>query len=504
MIVAIERNKFTYLYKYSQIKMNINQLIDMSIEEMMSIIESDFHQILNLFNKTLPLFEQDHEVLLLDIDKSIIKINDGIILSFDSILCIYPLTKIAAQLLEGKINDDFIIKLPIFESVIESLKITRSMEFRRNCSEKLLANFNVQTVLDKETISNIELAVQKNLLDKNQSQVFTNFLDYLVSYNKTPSYIPDGNIEHISKIGAIAIKYIGKQEEVFTNGPFYKSSLKHKNEINSKSYLTSYQNFISINDNELRSSCDKMVEIISKDYHNIDIFKISYFYLAFKSYINQNDNNIEGLYNEIHELIKIDRDTAAFVISLIGYTFSIETIYEGLHRLSNAPLLKSTSTKKSIQLQQEGEVKITLENDNQSSVKIIDKTIVEDNLSNKILRSQSEKSTDKNEEPYIDKKNSVITIEKQSNIFEVESEEKLLDNNLPTIKDFREYISNEFAKSKQKNWLVMLDQLFPIDTDKISLESLMNKLDYIPDFKNKQLKARTDKEKLKVFFEKRI
>lgn len=493
--------------------MDINQLIDLTIEEMMLMIQSDIHQIVHLFNKTLPLFEQDHEVLLLYIDKSNIKIHNGIIISFDSILGIYPLTRIANQLLEGKINDDFIVQLPIFESVIESLKITRSMEFRRNCSEKLLTNFNIQSVLDKEMISNIESAVKKNLLGKNQSQEFTNFLDYLVSYNKTPSYIPDGNIEHISKIGAIAIKYIGKQEEVFTNGPFYKSSLKHKNEINSKSYLTSYKNFISINDNELRSSCDKMVEIISKDFKNIDIFKISYFFLAFKSYLNKNDNNIEGLYYEIQELIKIDRDTAAFVISLVGYTYSIETLYEGLHRLSKAPILKSISTKKTIELHQEKKAETTPEQGNQSTIKIINTPVKEVNFNNVTLKFQnkeiesiqnnhSQKSTnpiDINEKH--DKVDSLVQLEEQSTIFKLDSEKTLADKDLPTVKYFRDYFSKGYTKNKQKIWYDMLDQLFPDEHDKISLETLLDKLDLIPEWKNKLLKNQKDKDKIMAFFD---
>jgi hypothetical protein len=345
MIVAIERTKFTYLYKYNQIRVDINQLIDKSTNELKDMLNNDLNNLIQLFNKALPLFEQDHEIILLEVDKSKINLQDGILISFDSIHCIYPLTKTGLQLLYGKINDDFILEPPVFENAIEALRINRSMAYRRATSIKLLIHYNMDALLQKSMLSLIESAVEKNLLDKSKPQVFNTFLDHLIAYNKTPSYIPDGNIEHICKIGAITIKYLGKAEEVFINGPFYKSSIKYISQINSPSYLSSYLAFNSIEDSELKSSIEKMVEIISKDYNGIDIFKVSFFFLAFKSFLNKHDNNIELLNNDIEVLIENDNQSASFVLVLLGYTFSIESIYEGLHKISNAPLLKSTQSK---------------------------------------------------------------------------------------------------------------------------------------------------------------
>ena len=280
MIVAIERTKFTYLYKYNQIRVDINQLIDKSTNELKDMLNNDLNNLIQLFNKALPLFEQDHEIILLEIDKSKINLQDGILISFDSIHCIYPLTKTGLQLLDGKINDDFILEPPVFENALEALRFSRSMAYRRATSVKLLIQYNLDALLQKSMLSLIESAVEKNLLDKSKPQVFNTFLDHLIAYNKTPSYIPDGNIEHICKIGAITIKYLGKAEEVFTNGPFYKSSIKYKSQINSPSYLSSYLAFNSIEDSELKSSIEKMVDIISKDYIGIDIFKVSFFFLV--------------------------------------------------------------------------------------------------------------------------------------------------------------------------------------------------------------------------------
>jgi hypothetical protein len=365
MILAIERTKFTYLYKYSQIRVDVNQLIDKSTDALKGMLSNDLIRLIELFDKAMPLFEQDHEIILLEIEKSKMNIQNGILISFDSIQCIYPLTDIGLKLLDGKISEDFILEQPVFEIVIEAIKINRSMDFRKSAAAKLLEHYDLVQYIKKDTILSIESSVEKNLLDKVKPQIFDTFLDHLIAYNKTPSYIPEGNIEHICKIGVIAIKYLGKAEEVFTNGHFYKSSIKYKSKINSPSYLKSYSDFNSIVDVELKSSIEKMVDIISKEYSGVDVFKVSYFFLAFKSFLNKHDNNVELLNNDIEDLIYDDKQSAAIVLAMLGFTYSIESIYEGLHRISNAPLLKSTRSKLNAEVENRKRVESAIEKQKQ-------------------------------------------------------------------------------------------------------------------------------------------
>lgn len=536
MIVAIERSKFTYLYKYNQIRVDINQIIDQPLENLKWMLQSDFNELLKLFNKAIPLFEQDHEIILLEVEKSKIEFHDGILISFDSILCIYPLTIIGSKLLEGKISYDFFVELPVFEKCVESLKIIRSMVFRKSASEKLLVHFKLSELLNKELLSVIEESVNKNLLDKSEPQVFTSFLDHLIGYNKTPSYIPDGNIEYICKIGAIAIKYLGKPEEVFTNGPFYKSSLKYKSKINNNSYLDSYLDFITIPDSELKKSYEKMVELISKDYKGVDIFKVSYFFLAFKSFVNKNDNNIEAIKNEIDTLINEDRNTATFVLSLLGYTFSMENIYEGIHRLSNAPLLKSTRKKKVIELESAEREKAKIERKKEAAIKLSEpsnnkeipdeviavpetqeiETIPNDVIEKPIEEIAIEPSETVSEPSVIYEMNGPISeVEKviknksdairekevQSIIITDVLEEKSDGRQLLTVQFFRSYLSNKVAKSKHKNWFQFLDYYFPIKNEELSLERLELNLDNKPELKEKLYNSKKDKESIKAFFE---
>lgn len=520
MIVAIERNKFTYLYKYNQIRVDINQVIDEPVENLKCMLQSDFSKLIQLFNKAIPLFEQDHEIILLEVDKSKIKIHDGMLLSFDSILCIYPLTIIGQKLLEGKINDNFIMELPVFEKCLESLIIIRSMEFRKSASKKLLAHFALDTFLNEEIISAIEEAIKKNLLDKNQHQVFTTFLDHLIAYNKTPSYIPEGNIEHICKIGAIAIKYLGKSEEVFTNGPFYKSILKYKSKINNKSYLVSYLDFILIADDDLKTSYEKMLELISKDYKEVDIFKVSYFFLAFKSFLNKHDNNIELLNKDINTLILKDKNTAAMVMAMLGYTFSFENIYEGIHGLCNAPLLKSTIKKKAAELEKEKIEKAATEQKRDSTINFPDPSIekktikgVIEKIEEPIITNPIETFTEaiviyevnepqtKDDKETINIKDDKAQQEEQIINVDKELEEKLSKNELLTVHVFRSYLSKEQTKPKQKIWFDLLEKFFPSRHEEISLESLLDKLDTVPEVKDKILKAPKDKKAIKAFFD---
>lgn len=545
MIVAIERTKFTYLYKYNQIRVDISQLIDKSTNELKAMHSSELANLAQLFNKALPIFEQDHEIILLEIDKRKVIFQDGVLISFDSILCIYPLTKTGLQLLEGKINDDFIIEHPIFENAIEVLRLKRSMAFRKSTAFKLLNHYNLAEILSKPNLSLIESSVEKNLLDKRKPQVFSTFLDHLIAYNKTPSYIPDGNIEHICKIGAVAIKYLDKPEEVFTNGPFYKSSIKYKSKINSHSFLTSYLDFISISDNELKTSLEKMIDIISKDYYGIDIFKVSFFFLAFKSFLNKNDNNIELLNNEIEALIANDKQSASFILAMLGYTFSIESIYEGLHKISNAPLLKSTQSKISAEIEKRKRIEAEIEKKNvlekgaieQEKIRLSQliqkeemKTEVGEHVSvsadEVILNAGIENSV---EEPVVEAiHNPIETVSEPIVIYEntekvevletvnteqqdfekiksstesIDSISSEIEKETLTVQIFKAYLTKVQSKPKQKIWFELLETYFPSKYDEITLEKLLDKLDSIPEVKDKLLKAKKDKESIKSFFD---
>jgi hypothetical protein len=341
MIVAIERSKFIYLYKYNEITIDANQVIDLSEEIIIKIFKENNHKMIVDFNRILPIFEQDHEVILLEIDKNHISIEGKLNICFKAVLSIYPLTNIGNQLLQGKINDNFIINKPIFEDIIEEVKVLRTLENRKLAANNILKLFSLN--IDNHKINLIEQALKRILSSKNSTNNFNSYLDYLIAYNKTPNNIPDGNVEFLCKIGVIVLNYLQKDEVNFFKGPFYKSCFDYKNDINAGSIFNSYTNFIEIKDNELITSLEKLKSNIDLQIDNVDIFKASYFFLAYKAFLNKNDNNLELLKIEIEQLIFEDELTTAFVLVMIGYTFSFEFLYESLHSLNNAPLIKKSS-----------------------------------------------------------------------------------------------------------------------------------------------------------------
>jgi len=293
------------------------------------------------------------------------------------------------------------------------------------------------------------------------------------------------------------------------------------------------------------SSIEKMIDIISKDYNGIDIFKVSYFFLAFKSFLNKHDNNIELLNNEIEALITNDKQCASLVIAMLGYTFSIESIYEGLHKISNAPLLKSTQSKISAEIEKrkrkEAEIekmqvlekgaieqeKIKLSQSIQKeegkievveNVPVVaDKLVVEaeiekagEEATGKVIHNPIEtvsepiviyentvkedvlKSDNAKQQDFEEIKSSIETIKADST--EIEKE-------MPSVQIFKLFITKEQSKPKQKIWFDLLDSYFPSKHDEITLEKLLDKLDTIPEVKDKLLKTKKDRETIKSFFD---
>jgi hypothetical protein len=345
MIVAIERNKFIYLYKYNEISIDANQVIDMPIEKITKSLKQNNPKLITDFNRILPIFEQDHEVILLEINKDDILVEGKLIIFFKAILSIYPLTKIGSQLLQGKLNENFIIKEPIFDPIIKEVKIIRTLENRKLAANNILDHFSLRIENDK--INVLDQVLKRIILNKYSTNDSNSYLDNLISYNKTPSNIPDGNVEFFCKIGVIVYNYIKADEAKFFKGGFYKSCLKHREDINTGNIFNSYSTFIDIKDNELISSLAILKSRINIDITDIDIFKVSYFFLAYKTFLNKNDKNIVLLVNEIEQLIFDDEQTAAFVLAMIGYAFSFELLYESIHALNKTSLIKEVINKPS-------------------------------------------------------------------------------------------------------------------------------------------------------------
>jgi hypothetical protein len=513
MLLAIERSRFNYLYKLNELTIDINGLIDLTIEEAEQKLRNDFNELVDDFHRALPAFEEDHEVILLNIEKSKLKIQGRVTVAFQSVLSIYPLTNNGSKLLAGKLNDKFRINPPLFESVVQKVKEIRSIESRRIAVTRFLSYFSLPFPRDKEVVMQIRNSVTALLNKRSGSHNGSSYFDHLLSYNITPSYMPSGNVEFLCKIGAVAMKFLGRQEDAFANGPFYKSCLSYKSEINLGDYEKSFETFLSLNDNALRTSHEKIVEIISKDFPRLNIFKISYFFLAFKSYLNKNDLDFLGLKDDIEKLKRNDADVAAWVLTLLGYVFSFDQLYEGLHIMNNAPLF-ITSLKPSEEYDRKEKELLKKENEKEKT---------------EIIKKEEENSLGMREAK---KSDSSLIKELDSDEKEVVYEKNLIEEPLPTetdsdrkakseetmdttsyqdikveklkknisISDLKTFITVNFEKVK-KPWSQFIETYLIDKYTSITYNDLITAIDHIPDLKGKLLKSKKAEIALKNFFD---
>jgi hypothetical protein len=339
MIAAIERFVFNYLYKYDSVSIDIERIIDISDDDLRNHLSKLSDAIEKEFDRILPVFEEDHEVILVEIDRNLVKINGKVIITFKSILAVYPLTEMGRQLLSGKLNNDFKISLPKFVPLIEKIKKERYLKNRENAATRIFSVFEIKESPNPDFIKEVRQIIA-SVLSKDTS-VKKSFLYHLITYDKTPSFLPPGNAEFFAKVGLIAHHTIGKNDDVFKNGTLYKACVFYKDKLNTSTPSDGLNKYYELPDEDLKNSHNIMIKIISENHTELNIFKIAYFFLAMKSYLLKNDNNLALIYNNIIEELEKDKTTTLHVLYLIGYTFSFEQLYEGLHTLDRAPLLES-------------------------------------------------------------------------------------------------------------------------------------------------------------------
>jgi hypothetical protein len=85
----------------------------------------------------------------------------------------------------------------------------------------------------------------------------------------------------------------------------------------------------------------KINEIINEDQIELDMFKVSYYFLAIKTKLNKNNFNLLELFEDLIRDIHSDKLTMSYVLYLISFSFSFEQLYESIHILEKSTLLKS-------------------------------------------------------------------------------------------------------------------------------------------------------------------
>ena len=70
-----------------------------------------------------------------------------------------------------------------------------------------------------------------------------------------------------------------------------------------------------------------------------------------------------------------------------------------------------------------------------------------------------------------------------------------------TVQIFKAFLSKKYKTTKQKLWLELIETYFPSKHDEITLEKLLDRLDTIPEVKDKLLRDKKDKDSIKSFFD---
>lgn len=343
MIIAIERSRFNTMYKYDQIPIGLNSVLDIDLKELELRLSTPKHldSLVRDFDKILPVFELDHEVLLIEVDKNKINLTGELIIFFNSVINIFPLSVEGERLLFGKLNDNIKVNKPVFAKAIERVKSIRTIRMRTSSAKKLIdifgLNVPVNQTFKKSLLSAIETYVNKGINEEK------NILSYLLTYDKTPNFLPSGNSEFIIKVGIITLLSLEKEETIIKNGDLYNKCVELKNYLNKGSFIDGLQNFNDLlKDDNLKASYTKIIDSIYPKFEGLDVFKIFYYFIAIKSHLNKQEKDLLSIANLIYNESEKDPVTLIHVLILIGYTFSFEELYESIHKLEQAPILKRT------------------------------------------------------------------------------------------------------------------------------------------------------------------
>jgi hypothetical protein len=325
MLLFIEREQFLKLFKFGEIKIPATRFVD-GYDPASG--KSDIP--IEILDSRLPLFEQDHEVLILEIPKDVIILGVEISVKISHVRKIYPLTEEADRFLTGRMNPSIIFQLPIFEKLVNELKIHRDFRYRLKAWEALAVIFQV----DREFVNDYTQEITdglKNRLGYSNSAKRRNYLFSLICFNRNPVY-PQGYIEYLFKAASVFVEMKNGSENDFERGPLYKF-------LENKSF-----DFKGLLLNEcilrFKSSLESkpLIDELSKQYPKIDILIVGTWFLYLKDKLNKNSYNLSLIKDDIHNLkSKFPKETAV-LLYMIGMLFGFDNLYASLYELNSIPI----------------------------------------------------------------------------------------------------------------------------------------------------------------------
>jgi hypothetical protein len=227
--IVLQRSELNYLIKYDTLRISSDRIINFSYNEFKLLSEK---YKVHLLQNSLPIYEQDHEVLLIEYNSQLISYENAPTLEFKGILSIIPLTKTGSGLLSSKLNIDFNILSPLDEKIYKAFTDNRNHILRIEASRKLCLFYHVS--MPKDTFIDDFQKATSFQLDDIKPKKTDSTLAHLVDFNVTPSFIPEGNIEALIKSACVGMKKVDVDVEKITQSAFYTFVIKEKEVINSE------------------------------------------------------------------------------------------------------------------------------------------------------------------------------------------------------------------------------------------------------------------------------
>ncbi|TDN87316.1 hypothetical protein DET49_1125 [Salegentibacter sp. 24] len=389
--IVLQRSELNYLINYDSTRISPERIINFSYNDFKNLGEE---QKISLLQKSLPIFEQDHEVILMEYDPMLVSYDNAPVIEFNGILSIIPLTEMGARLLSSKLNTNFNILGPLDSKLFRSFQDNRNHLLRIRASRKLCSIYDL-SFPNEEFINDFKTAT---LFQLNNIEVSENdsTLAHLIDFNVTPSFIPEGNIEAIIKSACVGLKKLNKEVDQITRSTFYSFVNNEKTAINSKTLFEAI-NFIKDKiefSEDAKSKFDDLTRTLSENGKYDNAFLLFSFFYYLKKEIEKNNYDISAPKKDILELKQNDSDAASKVLFMLGYTFSIQTISKSIQSFSKSALLK---THKNLDLEWNPKVmdhQVFGEPKTEKTNTECDETIKDDNLipnqsSNKIEKEET-------------------------------------------------------------------------------------------------------------------
>lgn len=326
MLLFLERDQFIKLLRFGELSLPVNRFLDVSFSNAKANLTVE------IIDSKVPLFEQDHEVLILDIPKEKLQINNEIKLKISFIRSIFPLTSEAQRYLIGRLNPNIKLQAPYFENVILQLKKVRDFKLRSKASEALCKLFKIDKNLAIPFEKEIEVGINARL-NYSQPKKKDSYIASLMAFNRNPVY-PSGQVEYLLKAASVFVEMKGGTEEEFETGPLFAYLMNNAKSFVYPSPLESLKQF------SIQNEAKPILSQLSETYPNINAFFIGFFFLLLKDKLNKNEYDLKPISDEIKSIQQEIPTEAAIITAMLGILFNFDTLYESIYKLSDIPIFR--------------------------------------------------------------------------------------------------------------------------------------------------------------------